>query len=296
MAHTGTKPRPLVRVHRAEPVTDGDGVCIHRIVAHRALHTYDPFLLLDELGSDDAADYIGGFPEHPHRGFETVTYMLEGRMRHRDHLGNEGVLEAGSVQWMTAGRGVLHSEMPEQQSGRLHGFQLWVNLPAAEKMQPPAWREYPAADIPVVPLGTHSEARVIAGSLPAGERCIRGPVQGVSTQPDYFDLRLAAGDTLTLPADPARRVLLYVYAGSVQVMGSDGPRSLSAQQLGDLGDGDCVTVGSADGARLLWLAGWPLHEPIANWGPFVMNTRDQIEQAIHDYRNGTLASTTGETP
>jgi redox-sensitive bicupin YhaK (pirin superfamily) len=253
-------------------------------VARGALQTFDPFLLLDEIVSDEAADYIGGFPEHPHRGFETVTYMLEGTMAHRDHLGNEGLLVSGGVQWMTAGRGVLHSEMPQQDEGRLHGFQLWVNLPAAEKMNEPAYREYGPDQIPVLGIGKDSRIKVIAGALQVDGKSATGPVAAVTTRPDYFDIELAAGEALDLPINSDKRVLLYVYRGAVEIDG----RPLKRQQLGMLGEGDQVSLSASEDSALLLLAGVPIGEPIANWGPFVMNSREEIEQAIEDYREGRL--------
>lgn len=280
--------RALIQVQNAQPANDGDGVKIQRSIALQGLHSVDPFLLLDEIASDQAADYIGGFPEHPHRGFETVTYMLEGSMQHRDHLGNEGLLVSGGVQWMTAGRGVLHSEMPMQESGRLHGFQLWINLPAAEKMCQPSYQEYRPAAIPSIALGQSSSARVIAGTLATDTETATGPVGGVSTRPDYFDIQLAAGDSISLPIAAAKRVLLYVYQGGITVQDGQQGRPLQKQQLGILGDGHSVQLSAAQDSRLLLLAGQPLHEPVANWGPFVMNTRDEIEQAIRDYQQGKL--------
>jgi hypothetical protein len=281
--------RALIEVQASKSATDGDGVKIQRSVASHAMHTYDPFLLLDEIASDEAADYIGGFPEHPHRGFETVTYMLEGSMRHRDNMGNEGLLVSGSVQWMTAGRGVLHSEMPMQESGRLHGFQLWINLPAAEKMSPPSYRDYGPGDIPLVPVGRISSARVIAGTLHHNQQATNGPITDVSTQPDYFDIELAAGDTVRLSIDADKRVMLYVYQGDISITSNDQPRPLATQQLGILGYGDEIEISSDVPSRCLLLAGMPIGEPIANWGPFVMNTREEIDQAIREYQEGTLA-------
>ena len=283
-----TNKRSLDQVYDARPATDGDGVRIQRNIAGRALPGFDPFLLLDEIASDEAADYIGGFPEHPHRGFETVTYMLEGSMKHRDHLGNEGLLVSGSVQWMTAGRGVLHSEMPMQESGRLHGFQLWINLPAAEKLCEPNYQEYPPDAIPQITVGSNSKARVIAGTLATPSTSVTGPVGGVSTQPDFFDLDTAAGDSVTIPLQAGKRVLLYVYQGSVLIDDGQQQRPLKRQQLGVLGDGDSVAIVAAENSRLLLLAGVPLKEPIVNWGPFVMNSPGEIEQAIRDYQQGRL--------
>ena len=283
-----TNKRSLDQVYDARPATDGDGVRIQRNIAGRALPGFDPFLLLDEIASDEAADYIGGFPEHPHRGFETVTYMLEGSMKHRDHLGNEGLLVSGSVQWMTAGRGVLHSEMPMQESGRLHGFQLWINLPAAEKLCEPKYQEYPPDAIPQITVGSNSTARVIAGTLATPSTSVTGPVGGVSTQPDFFDLDTAAGDSVSIPLEAGKRVLLYVYQGSVLIDDGQQQRPLKRQQLGALGDGDSVAIVAAENSRLLLLAGVPLKEPIVNWGPFVMNSPGEIEQAIRDYQQGRL--------
>jgi len=280
--------RALVRVQPSEAVTDGDGVKIQRAVARGALQTFDPFLLLDEIASDEAADYIGGFPEHPHRGFETVTYMLEGTMMHRDHMGNEGLLVSGGVQWMTAGRGVLHSEMPQQEAGRLHGFQLWVNLPAAEKMSPPAYREYGPEQIPDIALAGQGSVKVIAGTVTLSGKTVTGPVEGVTTQPDYLDIALSAGQSLTLPINQDKRVLLYVYQGAIDVRDDQSGRPLRQQQLGMLGEGAELEINAEQDSRLLLLAGKPLNEPVANWGPFVMNSREEIEQAIADYKAGRL--------
>ncbi len=280
--------RSLIRTQTAAPVTDGDGVKIKRTVARGNLGAFDPFLLLDEIRSDEAADYIGGFPEHPHRGFETVTYMLEGRMRHRDHMGNEGLLVSGGVQWMTAGRGVLHSEMPEQESGRLHGFQLWINLPAAQKMVDPRYQEFAPEQIPQVALSDSSWIRVIAGAYQANDDTVTGPIQAAATQAEYYDIQLAKGDSLELPIDASKRVIVYPFQGSVLVDNGRQSSELQTQQLGELGNGNQIKLIASEDARLLVLAGKPLDEPIANWGPFVMNTREEIDQAIQDYRNGTL--------
>lgn len=280
--------RPLAAVFQSEAVTDGDGVRIQRSVAQRSMGRFDPFLLLDEIASDDAADYIGGFPEHPHRGFETVTYMLEGRMRHRDHLGNEGLLVSGGIQWMTAGRGVLHSEMPEQESGRLHGFQLWINLPANEKMQPARYQEFGPEQLPAIRIDDHSQLKLIAGEIDLAGQHHSGPVRAVTTRPLMLDLQLGTDSNFALPVDSGRRVLLYVYQGSVRVGPDSHAQALKAQQLGELGDGEQIQIRALRDSRLLLLAAQPIGEPVVNWGPFVMNTREEIEQAIADFRDGRL--------
>lgn len=267
----------------AVPTNDGDGVKIARSIGSRLLPQLDPFLLLDELKSDDAADYIGGFPPHPHRGFETITYMLEGQMRHRDSAGNEGVIRAGDVQWMTAGSGIIHSEMPEQQQGRLWGFQLWSNLPAADKMRAPRYQEIAAADIPEVEQAGAS-VRVIAGTL--GE--VTGPVQDIATQPLLLDVRLSPGgrQQLTLPSEHS--ALVYVYKGALTIAG----RTLHAQQLGHLASGDSLDLlALEEETGALVLAAAPLNEPIVRAGPFVMNTEAELQQAFADYRSGKLVQT-----
>ena len=261
--------RQLQAVYDSQAVTDGDGVKIQRSVTPGRLQTFDPFLLLDEFRSDDAADYIGGFPEHPHRGFETVTYMLQGRMRHRDHMGNEGVISSGGVQWMSAGRGVLHS--------------------ASEKMSKPQYRDFSAEQIPSLSLENGTTVKVIAGEFKQDQQCTQGAVVGVSTQPDYFDIHLPKHTGIDIELDENKTVVVYVYEGSVDIGGTEGScRSLKAQQLGQLSNGNRVQLHSEDAACFLLLGGVPLNEPIANWGPFVMNTQEQIEQAIEDYRRGRL--------
>jgi redox-sensitive bicupin YhaK (pirin superfamily) len=279
--------RKLVRVQSSRPVTDGDGVRINRSAAPQGFAIYDPFLLLDEIASDDSADYIGGFPEHPHRGFETVTYMLEGSMKHRDHMGNEGHIISGGVQWMTAGRGVLHSEMPMQEAGRLHGFQLWANLPASEKMCEPNYREFQPSEIPEVKF-EKSKAKIIAGTFPLNNKNTTGPVKDVVTKPDYFDIHLTAGEDLLLPIGYEKRALIYVYQGKVAIDEGEKITLVQLQQLGILEEGDLVHIKTDENSRFLLLAGKPIGEPVVNWGPFVMNTREEIEQAIQDYRNGNL--------
>lgn len=285
---TSLRSRGLLQAIPSMRAKDGAGVRIRRNIATGPLQAFDPFLMLDEIYSDDPNDYIAGFPEHPHRGFETVTYMLEGRMRHRDHLGNEGLLVPGSVQWMTAGRGVLHSEMPEQESGRMHGFQLWINLPAAEKMCDPNYREFSPDDLPRAAFGNDSEAVVIAGDFILNGERIAGQVQGISTEPDLFDIRLGAGDSLDLPIAAGKQALVYMVEGQAEVGSKSTAKVLPEKNLGLLEDGDQLQLRSKDGARLLLLAARPLNEPIAHWGPFVMNTREELEQAMRDFRSGSF--------
>jgi len=279
--------RKVVTLLDAQPASDGAGVKLHRIVGPDGMRGLDPFLLLDEFRSDEAADYIGGFPPHPHRGFETVTYMLEGEMLHEDHLGNRGRLTSGGVQWMTAGRGVIHSEMPQQEAGRMHGFQLWINLPAAEKLKDPGYRDIPPTAIPEVALPGGGTVKVIAGRFTHATGSVTGAVTGISTDPLYLDVRLPAGTTLTVPVTDGHTVLMYVYDGSVAI----GDAAITERQLALLDEGDAVTLGGGtDGGRALLLAARPLREPVAHHGPFVMNTRAEIEQAIDDYREGRLTA------
>jgi redox-sensitive bicupin YhaK (pirin superfamily) len=266
--------------------SDGAGVRIKRSLGQQQTVRLDPFLMLDEFGSSDARDYIAGFPSHPHRGFETVTYMIEGHMLHEDHLGNRGNLRNGGVQWMTAGRGIIHSEMPQQEEGTMRGFQLWLNLPAAEKMTEAGYRDIQPEDIPEMTL-PGGRIKLIAGDLMiAGERVV-GAVSNRSTQPVYADLHLDPGGRATLPVPASHNALLYLYEGSASVAGKALP--LSAASV--LDDGDEVTVTAGDtGARLLLIAGKPIGEPVVQYGPFVMNTREEIEQALRDYRDGTLTA------
>ena len=273
------QPRPVIRQLRGQETRDGDGVRLTRIIGTQQLNAIDPFLMLDEFGSDQPHDYRGGFPDHPHRGFETVTYMLAGRMRHGDNHGHSGVLVPGSVQWMSAGRGIVHSEMPEQEEGLMWGFQLWVNLPARDKMQPARYQEFPPEQIPVVAPQGGVSVKVIAGELDG----VRGPVDGVATRPLYLDVTLAAGAKLTVPVPAGHQGFAYVFEGEVGVGGSPVKRSWLAL----LGDGDQVTlVGGPDGGRLILVAGQPLREPVARYGPFVMNTEAEIHQAFDDFRAG----------
>lgn len=275
--------RTLSDIIQARPAQDGDGVRIKRIAGTRLNPLIDPFLMLDEIRSDEAADYIGGFPEHPHRGMETITYMKAGRMRHRDHLGNEGVIGPGDVQWMTAGRGILHSEKPEQQSGLLHGFQLWLNLPADEKMKPPAYRDIRADEIPAGSFAGGGRVSVIAGRVKFSENAeLTGILPELSTKPVMLDVSLKDAESVVLEFNPLYPALVYVVEGSLisdEVIRKDQLAVFSAGQRLQLKAGE-------RGASMLVLSGRPLREPIVQYGPFVMNTAEQIDQAIMDFRNG----------
>ena len=277
--------RKLVEALRGRPTSDGAGVKLTRVFGGRGPERFDPFLMLDAFGSDEATDYIAGFPSHPHRGFETVTYMLEGRMLHEDHLGNRGLLNGGDVQWMTAAHGIIHSEMPQQESGRLAGFQLWINLPAVEKMKAPSYRDIPAREIPER-IVDRTYYKVIAGDLQLHGEKVQGAITGISTEPLYLDIHTKAGAEITLPIADGHTALVYLYEGEIKVEGSE--RALQQGELGLLSrDGELRFTANKD-ARLLLLAGKPLGEPIAQYGPFVMNTHAEIEQAIRDYQSGVL--------
>ena len=282
-------PRTVQRVIEAVPTSDGAGVKLRRSLGQSAWARLDPFLMLDHFSTDNADDYIAGFPAHPHRGFETVTYMLDGHMRHEDHLGNVGELKSGGVQWMTAGRGIIHSEMPQQDAGRMRGFQLWINLPAAEKMKSAGYRDIQSHEIPVVMLPGGARVKVIAGTLDVNGTITPGPIQGLSTDPLYLDIELPAGATLTHPIKPGYHAFVYPFEGSVKVGPAGSARPLEAHHVGVLSDGDTVALaGGEKGGRLLLLAGRPLLEPIVQYGPFVMNSREEIEQAMSDYQRGAL--------
>lgn len=277
--------RGVSRVIRGMPATDGAGVELTRVIAQPALPMLDPFLLLDAFRSDRPGDYIAGFPPHPHRGFETVTYLLAGRMRHKDNAGHEGVIEAGGIQWMTAGKGIVHSEMPEQEEGLLEGFQLWVNLPAAHKMDAPAYQEHPAAAIPEERRDHGVLVRVIAGKTSLGT-C--GPVVQALTEPLYLDIELPPGAGFSETLSTHHNAFVYVIGGTLVAEDTDGkPISLGRDELGVLSHGDQLALSAGnEGARFLLLAGRPLNEPVARGGPFVMNTRAEIRQAFEDYDSG----------
>ncbi len=285
-----TRPRSVERLVRGQPTSDGDGVRLTRVLTQPLQQRLDPFLMLDAFGSDSAADYIGGFPDHPHRGFETVTIMKAGRMRHRDSVGNEGLLEPGSVQWMTAGRGIIHSEMPEQQEGRMAGFQLWVNLAAADKMQPPAYRDVSPRDVPRFETPAGVAVRVIAGRTHG----VTGAVTRPTTEPLVLDLTLPPGATFELPLPAGHNAFAYVYGGVPVAIGArEVPSEHMAILANDAGaDGVRFELGAgATGpAQVLFVAGAPLKQPIAQYGPFVMNTVQEIHQAVADYQRGVLAT------
>ena len=267
---------------RGMATSDGAGVKLTRVIGSAAMPMLDPFLMLDEFGSEKPGDYIGGFPSHPHRGFETVTYMLDGRMRHKDNHGNEGLLSPGSVQWMSAGRGIVHSEMPEQEQGLLRGFQLWVNLPASEKMSEPKYQEFNAEQIPLVSLPNGANVKVIAGQV--GD--VIGPVQQAATEPLYFDVLLSAGQDFehNLPED--HNAFVYVYEGELNLVANDQKHPVKTSELISLTPGNAVHFNATESTRFIFVAGKPLNEPVARYGPFVMNTQAEIHQAIQDFQTG----------
>ncbi|MEZ5541095.1 MAG: pirin family protein [Pseudomonadota bacterium] len=286
-ANTLPRARRIVRVVNGMPATDGAGVELTRVIGQPALPMLDPFLLLDAFRSDQPEDYIAGFPPHPHRGFETVTYLLDGRMRHLDSAGHEGVIESGGIQWMTAGRGIVHSEMPEQENGLLEGFQLWVNLPAAHKMDPPAYQEFPASRIPTETRDGGVTVRVIAGTTAQGTR---GPVEQPLTDPLYLDVSMPAGAVFREPVPERHNAFVYVINGPVTAIDPDaGGIALGRDDLGILGQAgdEGVELRAADApVRFLLVAGRPLNEPVARGGPFVMNTRQEVQQAFEDFQQG----------
>ena len=278
------RPRAVERLVAGKPTSDGAGVKLTRVLTQGLQQRLDPFLMLDACGSDKADDYIAGFPDHPHRGFETVTYMIAGRMRHRDSAGHEGLLENGGVQWMTAGRGVIHSELPEQQSGVMEGFQLWLNLPAHVKMCAPCYRDFAAADLPRFTTDAGVNVTVIAGE----SHDVIGAVTREATAPLYLDIELPAGGSFSQTLPAGHNAFLYVYRGEVQVAGSDVPVQRMAILANDP-DADGVRIEARSVSRVLLIAGQPLRESIAQYGPFVMNNEQEIYQALADYREGRLA-------
>ena len=284
LASSDEHSRKVERLVQGVQTSDGAGVRLTRVLTQQLQRRLDPFLMLDAFRNENPEDYIGGFPDHPHRGFETVTYMLAGRMRHHDSAGNQGLLGPGCVQWMTAGSGLIHSELPEQADGLMEGFQLWLNLPARDKMARPYYRDIPSESIPefVTPQGVR--VRVIAGS----SHGVAGAVQREHTEPLYLDVHLPAGTRFVQPIPPAHHAFTYTYRGTVLVGGTAVPDRNMAILANDAA-GQVVVKADAD-ARLLIVAGQPLNEPIAQYGPFVMNTGEEIQQALRDYRDGLFES------
>lgn len=276
--------RSIERLIEGVATSDGAGVKLTRVLTGKLQRRLDPFLMLDAFGSDNPDDYIAGFPDHPHRGFETITYMLSGRMRHRDSAGHEGLLENGGVQWMSAGCGVIHSELPEQVEGVMEGFQLWLNLPAAHKMGAPWYRDFPSAAIPEYVTPDGITVRVIAGS----SNGVAGAVTREITEPLYLDVHLPAGAAFSTALPATHNAFIYVYRGRVSI----GDNQVEAQRMGILSnatEADGVTIKAAQEARLILVAGKPINEPIVQYGPFVMNTQQEINQALDDFRAGRLA-------
>jgi len=293
---TTKQARTVARVIPSVATSDGAGVKLRRSIGADQNLRLDPFLMLDEFGTENPDDYIAGFPPHPHRGFETVTYMIDGHMRHEDHLGNVGELTSGGVQWMTAGRGVIHSEMPQQESGRMRGFQLWINLPAAEKMKPAAYQDIPAEAIPQAELPNGGRLKLISGRLSVNGKTLAGPINGtpdiMATDPLFVDISLPAGSDYQLTVPREHNAFIYAYEGTPLIAGEKVP----AQHTAVLTNGDHVHIDATDQSlRLICVAGKPLQEPVAQYGPFVMNTREEIEQALADYRTGRLTAVATES-
>ena len=287
---TPVSSRTIERIVRGVPTSDGAGVKLTRVLTSDLQQRLDPFLMLDAFGSDKPDEYIAGFPDHPHRGFETVTYMLEGRLRHRDNHGGEGSLGPGGVQWMTAGRGIVHSEFPEQDHGMMAGFQLWLNLAGKDKMCDPGYRDLPVETIPVATTPSGVKVKIIAGS----SQGTTGAMTREGTEPTYLDIHMPAGTTFSEALPAGHNAFVYVYEGAVTVgdpsgTGSSAPRAVKKGEMGVLSTSagaNGVTIASDGGAKLLLIAGKPLREPIAQYGPFVMNTRDELVQAVEDYQAG----------
>ena len=278
--------RKVQQVISGQATTDGAGVELVRVIGQPALMDLDPFLLLDAFRSDDPDDYIAGFPPHPHRGFETVTYLLNGRMRHQDNAGNEGVIEPGGIQWMTAGKGIVHSEMPEQQDGMLEGFQLWINLPGSHKMTAPSYQEHDAAHIPTESRND-TVIKVISGKTSQGTS---GPVSQPLTDPLYLDVSLQPDTAFLEDITADHNAFIYVIDGEVMLEDADMKQlGLGRDQLAVLGQGDAVALRSGDReTRFLLVSGKPLNEPVARGGPFVMNTEAEVRQAFSDYQRGNF--------
>jgi len=279
MTATAARIRPVAAVVKGVATLEGAGVRLTRLLGTREAQMFDPFLMLDHFDSGEAADYLAGFPDHPHRGFQTVTYMLEGRIRHKDNTGREGVVGPGGVQWMRAGKGVVHSEMPEQDQGRMRGFQLWVNLPAALKMSAPDYQEFDAGRIPVETREGGVSARVVAGLTSLG---LAGPVSDSAVDAVYLDVAAPAGARFSEPLAAGRNVMVVVYDGAARI----ADRRIEAVSAAFLGEGETVEVAAESDVRFLLIAGRPLNEPVAWGGPFVMNSREEVMAAFEDYRAG----------
>ncbi|MFT6086676.1 MAG: redox-sensitive bicupin YhaK (pirin superfamily) [Glaciecola sp.] len=271
----------IKQIVQGMPSSDGAGVKLKRVIGQPMLKNLDPFLLLDEFGSEDAQDYIAGFPKHPHRGFQTVTYMLNGKMGHKDSIGNEGIIEDGGLQWMNAGKGIIHEEMPMQIEGKMRGFQLWVNLPSTEKMSAPGYQDIPTADIPELSSEKGSTIRVLAGDY----RGQKGAVTTQSVKPQFFDFHLVANESLNVATQDTHNGFLYVYEGKIEVAG----KVLSKGQLGVLNFANDLVLESKDCARVIFVSGEPINEPVVQYGPFVMNSQEEINQALRDFQQGVLA-------
>lgn len=269
----------VIKKVKGMPVSDGAGVKLLRIIGQPDLKRLDPFLMLDEFGSEHAEDYIAGFPQHPHRGFQTVTYMLEGKMGHKDSVGNKGVIEDGGLQWMNAGKGIIHEEMPQQTEGRMRGFQLWINLPASEKMSEPGYQDIASAAIPEV-LTKHAKIRVLAGDF----KGVQGPVKTQSVQPQFIDMHYAEQGEISWPVDAQQNGFIYVYEGEVEIAGE----LIQKDELGVIEFDGLISVTAKAGAKAIVVSGTPINEPIAQYGPFVMNTVTEIQQALKDYQSGVL--------
>ena len=280
-AETITQPRTVERVLAGQPTSDGAGVRLTRVLTHTLQRRLDPFLMLDAFATDNPQDYIAGFPDHPHRGFETVTYMIAGRMRHRDNAGHEGLLQNGGVQWMTAGRGIVHSELPEQENGRMEGFQLWLNLPAKDKLRAPWYRDIQSAEIPEFTTEEGVKVRVIAGK----SHGVDGAMQREVTEPLYLDLELRDGASFTQRLPATHNAFVYVYRGAISIAGQAVPTQRMAILRNDA-DSDGAVLTATAPTRALLIAGRPLGEPIAQYGPFVMNTNEEIFEAVRDFQAG----------
>jgi len=284
---TVTQPRSVERIVAGQATSDGAGVKLTRVLTPQLQRRLDPFLMLDAFGSDKADDYIAGFPDHPHRGFETISYMIAGRMRHRDSAGHEGLLENGGVQWMTAGSGVIHSEIPEQEQGAMEGFQLWLNLPAADKMRTPWYRDFKAGELPRLTTAEGVAVTVIAGA----SHGVTGALTRDGSLPLYLDLHMPQGAFFAQVLPESHNAFVYVYRGAVQIGGQAVPAQRMAILKNDPG-ADGIRIDASEDAKLLLIAGRPLKEPIAQYGPFVMNTQEEVFQAVRDFQSGQF----GERP